>query len=281
MGEAKRRKGSPAVGSGWRLVPVRQPKPLRSLSIPDTALRLMTPQRLQALAALAEELRGFAREQLAALPAPGARAALDAAAAAIGEASERMLEREITRQRGEIAAFAADLDAVQCRAGCTWCCHFNVEVTVLEAVRIDAAMSAGAIAERRAAIAATAPAIAGLSRAARRRTGTPCPLLADGACSAYSVRPLACRSLLSLDAGACAADFSAGLAGEGRKEVPSLALPMLLGMAVFSGQAAALADFRLANHAVELTQTLDLLQRAPATLERWLSGEDVFPRAAG
>src|SRR6185437_15732969 len=231
MGEAKRRKGSPAVGSGWRLVPVRQPKPLRSLSIPDTALRLMTPQRLQALAALAEELRGFAREQLAALPAPGARAALDAAAAAIGEASERMLEREIARQRGEIAA--------------------------------------------------TAPAIAGLSRAARRRTGTPCPLLADGACSAYSVRPLACRSLLSLDAGACAADFSAGLAGEGRKEVPSLALPMLLGMAVFSGQAAALADFRLANHAVELTQTLDLLQRAPATLERWLSGEDVFPRAAG
>jgi hypothetical protein len=280
MGEAKRRKAPGAVGTGWRLVPVHRPKPLRSLTIPATAERVVTPEMLHFLAALAEEIRVLARAQLAAIPAPGTRAALDAAVAVIGLESDRLLERQIAGHRAKIAGFAADLDAAQCRAGCAHCCHFNVDVTMLEVLRIDAAMSVGAVANRRAEIAGTAPRIAGLTRAARRRLGISCPLLIDGACSAYAARPLACRSLLSLGAAACAADFAAGLAGEQRVAVPSLALPMLLGTAIFSGQVAALGDFRLPNHAVELTAALDLLEREPGALDRWLAGEDVFPRAA-
>lgn len=279
MGEAKRRKSSAAAaGARWRLAPVRQPKPIRELMIPATAARIVTDEMLRYLVALAEEIRGMARAQLAAVADEGTRAALDRAVRAIGEESAATLERQIARHRAALPAFAADLAAVQCRSGCTYCCHFNVEATVLEVLRIAAEQASGALPDRRATVAETAPRLAGVGREARRKTGIPCPLLADGACSAYAARPLACRSLLSLDAAACAADFAAGLEGGERPAVPSLSLPMLLGMAILSGQVAALNDFRLASHSVELTAALALLDRDPTALDRWLAGEDVFAR---
>jgi hypothetical protein len=281
MGEAKRRRSSAsgsASGPPWRLAPVRQPKPIRELMVPATAGSMITPDMLRYLVALAEELRGTARRHLADAGAAGTREAMTGAFRAIGDDSFRALERQIAQHRDGIAAFAADLAAVQCRSGCAFCCHFNVEVTVLEALRIAAEMDAGTVPDRHAAIAATAPRIAGLSREARRATGIPCPLLVDGACSAYAARPLACRSLLSLDAGICEADFRAGLAGAARPNVPSLSLPLLFGMAMFTGQVAAMNDFQLASHSVELTAALALLDADATTLDRWLGGEDVFSR---
>jgi Putative zinc- or iron-chelating domain len=278
MGEARRRKNSAAGGSGWRLQPVREPKPLRELMIPATAAGIVSDAMLRYLVALAEEIRGMARAALAEVAAEGTRAALDRAVRKIGEESAAALDRQIARHRESLAAFAADLAAVQCRSGCSYCCHFNVEATVLEVLRMAAEQAAGTNPDRRAAIAETAPRLAGIDREARRRTGIPCPLLVDGACSAYAARPLACRSLLSLDAAACAADFSQGREGGERRAVPSLSLLMLLGMAILSGQVAALNDFRLASHMVELTAALALLDREPAAVERWLAGEDVFAR---
>ncbi len=282
MGEAKRRRSSAASGGGrrWRLVPVRQPKPIRELMVPATAGSIITPDMLRYLVAVAEELRQGVRQHLAEAARAGTDEAMTAALRAVGEDSSRALELQIARHRDGIAAFAGDLGAVQCRSGCAFCCHFNVEVTVLEALRIAAEMSAGTVPDRGVAIAEAAPRLAGLTRDARRRTGIACPLLSEGACTVYAARPLACRSLLSLDAAACAADFAAGLAGGERGKVPSLSLPLLFGMAVFTGQAAALNDFRLASHSVELTAALALLIRDPGARDRWLAGEDVFPRTA-
>jgi Fe-S-cluster containining protein len=36
----------------------------------------------------------------------------------------------------------------------------------------------------------------------------PCPLLADGVCSAYEARPVACRIYLSMDVGSCRDEFT-------------------------------------------------------------------------
>jgi hypothetical protein len=284
VGEAKRRRGPTAAGSTggppWRLVLVRQPKPIRELMVPSTAAGVVTTDMLGYLVARAEETRETARQLLAGAAASGTRAAMNAAFRAIGDESFGALERQIEHHRAGVGGFAADLGGVQCRSGCAFCCYFNVEVTVFEALRIAAEMAAGAIPDRRAAIAATAPKIAGLTRDARRATGLPCALLADGACSAYAVRPLACRALLSLDRGACEADFRAGLAGAARPTVPSLSLPMLFGMAIFTGQVAAMNDFQLASHGVELTAALAMLDSDATVTDRWLAGEDVFPRLA-
>ena len=102
-----------------------------------------------------------------------------------------------------------------------------------------------------------------------------CPLLVDGACSVYEMRPLACRALLSLSARLCELEREAG---EQPSRVPTLITPRLIAAGYISGEVAAMDDLGLASHLVELTAAVALLLREPATLDRWLAGEDAFPR---
>jgi Fe-S-cluster containining protein len=48
----------------------------------------------------------------------------------------------------------------------------------------------------------------GMSPEERLLHKEPCPLLADGVCSAYEARPVACRIYLSMDVGSCEDEFS-------------------------------------------------------------------------
>lgn len=100
--------------------------------------------------------------------------------------------------------------AVACHAGCWFCCTTPVGVTVFEAAMVRSAVLTLPEAQQRAIwerleqhLAAQQDALAGSGgqRAAFRRR---CPLLDDqGQCSVYEGRPLACRSVLSLDADRC------------------------------------------------------------------------------
>jgi Fe-S-cluster containining protein len=98
-----------------------------------------------------------------------------------------------------------------CAAGCSWCCHQIVAITVAELDLVAEAMAAKPP-EARAAIAARARDAAakgsGLDQrqwwAARIR----CPLLEDdGLCGIHESRPLPCRAHNSADAGACRRSF--------------------------------------------------------------------------
>jgi uncharacterized protein len=74
--------------------------------------------------------------------------------------------------------------AMQCKAGCTACCHVRLSVTALEASVIRDGL-AGLSAEERTRL------------AHRAKQGAPgaCPALeADGRCAIYAWRPLVCRS---------------------------------------------------------------------------------------
>ena len=72
---------------------------------------------------------------------------------------------------------------VACKRGCSSCCHMNVSVTQSEADRLASA------AGRSAAILTVSP-----RHDPEEFTGVPCPFLdAQGACSVYADRPLACR----------------------------------------------------------------------------------------
>ena len=173
-----------------------------------------------------------------------------------------------------IAEFVAAAD-VQCRAGCSFCCYQNVDVTIPEALIV--ALQLGDEADpRRAAILAAADAFRGLDDETRIATGKPCPLLVDKRCSVYEVRPITCRSLTSPDAARCQAAMRSLEAGEGPQPIEIyVVLRFLCG-----GEQGAIRgicrDLGLQADLVELTQTVAAIIRDPMLMERWASGENVF-----
>lgn len=77
---------------------------------------------------------------------------------------------------------------VACKSGCSACCHMNVNITEVEAQLIEEQTG------RRYKRLATP-----VRHPVDKFTGVPCPFLADGACSIYSVRPFMCRHHVSFN----------------------------------------------------------------------------------
>ena len=125
----------------------------------------------------------------------------------------------------------------------------------------------------------TTDAVAGLDERQRLARRVSCPLLLEGACSAYEVRPLTCRALLSRSASLCERQFEGGTMADKSALVPSPVTPRLLSASLINGQIAALRDLGLASHQVELISALATIEREPTLCLRWLSREDVFARA--
>lgn len=159
-----------------------------------------------------------------------------------------------------------------CKPGCAFCCHLHVDVTGLEAVAIAANLDTAP----REAVAATAPKVRNLSVDGRRAARIPCALLADGVCTSYETRPVACRALYSTDARACEQVLLAPL-GATLPAIRSPAVPRALAETFAAGINAALAAAGMQSGLFELTAALAALIRNPQAVERWLAGERVFP----
>ena len=253
------------------------PAPVTHFALPAEAAD-PGPDILRYLQDLAERVRGFVRGTLLAATARGSAAEVLAAIDAVGTELTAGYEAQLARQRASDADLGLRMTKVECRKGCAFCCHVNVTVTPLEAARVAAAIVDGRTPPRQSAVIAAADRMAGRDAQGRQALRAACPMLVEGACSAYEIRPLACRALLSLSASRCEERFM--MAGpEGRSsDLPSLVTPRLIAAGFVSGEMAALQDLGLAGHLVELTQSLALLLREPATLGRWFGGEDVFAR---
>jgi Fe-S-cluster containining protein len=178
---------------------------------------------------------------------------------------------------------------VACHAGCWFCCTIPVAVTVFEAAMVRSAVHAlpddqqqaiwGRLAEH---IDLQDQALAdadGQHIAFRRR----CPLLSDqGQCSVYEGRPLACRSLLSLDAERCRRTFLEDDRGD-----PSIPFT-LTNNAAISGipeLMITLNEGRLDHYpSYELASALYALWKDPGRFISWQQGElfaqEGFPRMA-
>lgn len=173
-----------------------------------------------------------------------------------------------------VAEFVAAGD-VQCRAGCSFCCYQNVDVTIPEAILV--ALQLGNEADpRRDAVLATADALRDVDDDARIATGKPCPLLVDNRCSVYDVRPITCRSLTSPDAARCHQAMASLEAGDGPLPIEIyVVLRFLCG-----GEQGAIRgicrDLGLQSDIVELTQAVAAIIRDPALIQRWAAGEHVF-----
>lgn len=159
-----------------------------------------------------------------------------------------------------------------CRKGCSHCCISYVAVTAPELFLIAASLKGtrrAAVLER---VAAADARTRGRTVPERFADPTFCPLLENGACGVYAVRPSACRSMASTDAGICARAFGEN-SGE---ELPAPRNGFLLRSAYQASLRAALTLAGLPPVAYELNAGLRRVLETPDAETRWLAGEDVF-----
>lgn len=95
-------------------------------------------------------------------------------------------------------ASAPDVGTLACRAGCTWCCHFSVDVRAVEAFGILDFVERTFTAEEKARVYAeirtNSAALGNLDEIERMGRNVKCPFLSQGRCTIYAVRPQTCRN---------------------------------------------------------------------------------------
>ena len=85
-----------------------------------------------------------------------------------------------------MTAFRVEEKSV-CKKGCSYCCHVDVGITIIEAqyIALNTGHKYTPVKKRQ--------------HKGYHKTKTPCPFLVDDNCSIYEFRPLACRMFYSLD----------------------------------------------------------------------------------
>jgi Fe-S-cluster containining protein len=108
-------------------------------------------------------------------------------------------------------ASAPDAGTLDCRAGCTWCCHFSVDVRAVEVFAIldfvAGNFSSEALARLESQVRTNAAFLAGLDEEQRMTRNQRCAFLQEGRCSIYSVRPQTCRNYHATDVTGCKLSF--------------------------------------------------------------------------
>jgi hypothetical protein len=185
---------------------------------------------------------------------------------------------EIAQQASAQVELSAERAMHACTAGCTFCCHLPVDVTVPEAlclaVYLRQTLSPEALVTLRERLAATAARIHSLSYEDHTQARIPCALLLDGTCIAYAKRPFACRAWNSTSRDCCENIFQHG--------DPVTMLPPL-DMSAYEavwelaqGFVDRLQQARLDSHTYELHSILLRVLELPDAAERWLQRDDVF-----
>ncbi len=172
--------------------------------------------------------------------------------------------------------------AAACKVGCGWCCHQQVGVTVIEAVRIARhlgdlpADEGGALMAR---VTDTARRTAGMTTGERARSKIACAFLgADGRCMIYAVRPLRCRGLYSIDVQFCIdchekVDEMLARLERGEVKPAFLETPERIYDAALAGLVALLrARAPKALVTLELSAAVVALLRNPKLAALWLAG---------
>jgi Fe-S-cluster containining protein len=126
-------------------------------------------------------------------------------------AQERALARDEIRDFGVLRALASsqqrhdariaaapDVGTLACRAGCTWCCYFTVDVRAAEVFRIVDFVEHSFTPEEKmrvyAEVRVNSAALRKLGEGERVTRNVKCPFLSDGRCTVYEARPQSCRN---------------------------------------------------------------------------------------
>ena len=168
-----------------------------------------------------------------------------------------------------------------CSAGCSYCCHVYVDVTVPEllaiAAHLDDTWTPEARASLRGRLAERASRVERLTDDERWEAKIPCALLGDGGrCSIYEARPLRCRALHAIAVDPCREAFGGGGGGAGPASIPHLDRAL---DAAEEGYDRALIEAGLSADGHRLELGLLIALDDPEAGARWLSGGQPFARA--
>jgi Fe-S-cluster containining protein len=166
-----------------------------------------------------------------------------------------------------------------CARGCAYCCHLKVIATPPEVIaittRLRERLSREALAAVRARVVETDRKTHGLSSGERARSRLACPLLVDGECVAYDVRPASCRVANSFDPGACKRAFES----DEEISIPQDAEPRSWADALRGAAASSAFEAKLDPRMLELVAALKIgLEQSDAPVA-WARGNPVFAKA--
>jgi Fe-S-cluster containining protein len=118
----------------------------------------------------------------------------------------RALAKSQQRHDERIAA-APDVGTLACRAGCSWCCYFTVDVRAAEVFRIldfvDQSFTPAEKARVYAEVRANSAGLRVLREGERVTRNLKCPFLSEGRCVIYAARPQSCRNYHATNVAGC------------------------------------------------------------------------------
>jgi Fe-S-cluster containining protein len=122
----------------------------------------------------------------------------------------RALAKSQGRHDARLSA-APDVASLACRAGCTWCCYFTVDVRAAEVFSIlDYVENSFTLEERSRVwteVRANSAELKNLSDVERVTRNLKCPFLKSERCSIYALRPQSCRNYHATDVAGCQQSF--------------------------------------------------------------------------
>jgi Fe-S-cluster containining protein len=115
---------------------------------------------------------------------------------------------DLSQQRHDARIAAApDAATLACRAGCTWCCHFTIDVRAAEVFRILDFVEHSFTPEEKARVYAevrtNSLTLSNLREEERVTRNVKCPFLNEGRCTIHAARPQSCRNYHATNAAGC------------------------------------------------------------------------------
>ena len=168
---------------------------------------------------------------------------------------------------------------VDCKMGCAWCCYQSVFALTHEmlvvADYVRSHFSKGVQKEILNRAKRKTAKTKNLSREALLGTNEACPLLRNGACMVYPVRPVACRIYLSSDVRSCEKRY--------QKPADITIKPKLFGFMLEAGRhfnygfVTGLKESGLISNEAPIEWLLVQFMEDKKAFAKWLNGEELHP----
>ncbi|MET0535674.1 MAG: YkgJ family cysteine cluster protein [Steroidobacter sp.] len=180
-------------------------------------------------------------------------------------------------------ASAPDVGTLACRAGCTWCCHFSVDVRAVEVFGIldfvERTFTPEEQARVRAEIQTNSAALRDLDEFERMRRNVKCPFLSEGRCTIYAVRPQTCRNYHATSVVGCQQSYE----DPGNLDIDPEFAPLVYqaGGAHVDAFTTAMRDAGYDTNVYEMNGALEAGLSEPAARARFESKQSPFVQVSG
>jgi Fe-S-cluster containining protein len=207
-----------------------------------------------------------------------AQARKDIRAAGPLAAYERSQQRHDQR-----LASAEDVSSLACKVGCSWCCHFTIDLRPVEVFRIlhfvEQTFDPAERERLRHQLAENRDITASLDEMQRMQSNIQCPFLVEGSCGIYAARPQTCRNYHATNAAGCRKSFEE----PDNLEIDPEFAPIVYqtGGAHVEAFAKAMRDEGYDVDAYEMNIALSAALEEPQAIERFLSRRKPFNDLAG